>query len=70
MKLFKTSLFLTLFVFLTGVVHAAEQAGSNMMQGDGMMGGWLIMVVLGLLLFIVLILGILALIKYLRSDKS
>lgn len=69
MNLFRTSLFLTLFVFLTGIAHAAEPS----MMTDGMMGGWLMMVacvVLGLLLFIVLVLAIFALIKYLRSDKS
>ena len=56
-----------LFLFMTGLAQATEGTGPGMtMMGNGMMAAC---VVFGLLILTVLVLAILALIKYLRSGK-
>ncbi|WP_415764689.1 hypothetical protein [Pseudomonas sp. ZB1P45] len=57
----------SLFVLMMGLAQATEGAGPGMiMMGNGMMAAC---VVFGLLILAVLVLAILALIKYLRSGK-
>lgn len=71
MKLSKTSLILALYALVYGTAHAAPNARSGMMSGEGMMGGWVMVacMLFGLLVLIVLVLAIFALVKYLRSDR-
>lgn len=79
MKRLHTNLTLSLFALWIGVAQAAELSGPGkmdengmMMDGGMMMSGWMMLVctLFGLLIFAVLVLAILALIKYLRSSTS
>lgn len=58
------------FVLVSGAAHASQGASAGMM-GEGMTGGWMMIgcVLLGVLLIVFLVLAIMALIKYLRSDR-
>ena len=66
------SIFLVVFTLLANTALAAEQTSPGMMQECGMMGGSVMLagVALLVLLFIVLVLAILALAKYLFFSKS
>ncbi|MEG3191033.1 MULTISPECIES: hypothetical protein [Novilysobacter] len=70
MKLLNASLLLAWFALLSGAAHASQGPGPGMMS-EGMMGGWMMAgcVLLGVLLIIFLVLAVVALIKYLRSDR-
>lgn len=70
MKLLNVLLLLASFALLPGAAHASQGSSGGMMS-EGMMGGWMMAgcVLLGVLLIIFLVLAVLALIKYLRSDR-
>lgn len=74
MKPWKTLLSVPLLFMVANMVHAAASAepGGMMMGGEGMMGGWMmaLCMLFGLLVLVVLVLGVLALVKYLRSDRG
>lgn len=70
MKMLKAASLLAWFAPVSGAAHASQGANAEMM-GEGMMGGWMMIgcVLLGVLLIVFLVLAIVALIKYLRSDR-
>lgn len=62
---------LTFLVLSQSVAHAAQPMSAGMMDDGHMMGGWMMAVCMlfGLLVLVALVLGIFALVKYLRTGR-
>jgi uncharacterized membrane protein len=71
MRGFIALLALMILALPRSIANAAQPMGAGMMDGAHMMGGWMMAVFMlfGLLVLVALVLGIIAVVKYLRSGR-